>query len=84
MRPERGREYRPRLLLPALPRSRALPWVLGSVAAIALTFGLAAGQPVLVTAGIVGLGGVVVAFPLAAVIQGREPVEPPSGDSGKS
>jgi hypothetical protein len=83
VRPGREREYRPRLLLPALPRSRALPWVLGCAAVVALAFGLAAGQPAVVTAGAVGLGGVVVAFPLAGLILGREPVEPPSGDSGE-
>ena len=55
-------------LLPKLPLGRKGPWVLGASGAALLVYGLIDGNGATMIAGGAGLGGVVVAFPLAALI----------------
>lgn len=66
-----------RPIVPALPLGRAAPWVLGAVAAVLLLLGLWRGNGELALLGVVGLAGVVVAFPLSSLLLGRRPHDDP-------
>lgn len=57
---------------PILPLGSAAPWVLGTVGVVLLALGWAAGSRETLAAGAIALAVLVVAFPLAAVLLGRE------------
>ena len=65
-----------KLLLPAVPLGRKAPWILAGVSMAVLTYGLVAGERTTVAVGIIGLAGVIVAFPLARLVLPK-PEQPP-------
>ena len=67
-----------KLLFPAFPRPRALPWLLGGGAGAVAVTGLIRGDHETAILGIAGVAGALVAFPLANLIVGRDapPAEP--------
>lgn len=69
-----------RLLLPAFPGGRAMPWVLLGVSAAVLVAGFIRGDGATMAVGGVGLAGVVVGFPLARIVAGKPP--PSDGADG--
>ena len=66
-----------KLLFPAFPRTGALPWVLGGVSLAVVGFGLVSGDGTATTVGAVGLGGCIVAFPVARLLLGAGPDRTP-------
>ncbi len=64
-------------IFPAFPQTRALPWVLAGLAALALVYGIVTGGSGFEVLGGTVLGAVVVAYPLARVLLGPPPVEAP-------
>lgn len=60
---------------PILPFGSKGPWVLGAVALALLVYGLVSGAAGLIVVGAIGAGALLVAFPLAELLLGRE--EPP-------
>ena len=61
-----------KLLFPAFPQTRLLPWALGGVATAVLITGIVTGDEPTLTVGIVGLGACVVAWPLSRLLLGSE------------
>lgn len=57
---------------PLLPLGSAAPWVLGAVAAVLLVLGLIGGSREMVFASAVALFVLIVAFPLAALLLGKD------------
>lgn len=53
---------------PILPFGRWLPWALAAVGGALVARGVVTGDREMVLAGVIGLVGVVVAFPLASVL----------------
>lgn len=53
---------------PALPLGRWLPWALAGVGAALIIQGAVTGDGETVLAGVAGLAGVIVAFPLASLV----------------
>jgi len=70
-----------RTLLPAFPHPRLLPWVLGAAAAAALVLGIVTGRDEAALLGGIGLGAVVVGYPLARLVLG--PGEPAAPDDAE-
>jgi hypothetical protein len=62
----------PGRLHPSFPQRRLLPWALGGVSLAALLFGLVADNEGALAAGVVGLAGVIIAYPLAWLVAGRD------------
>lgn len=56
---------------PMLPLGRWLPWVLAAVGGLLIAWGLLTGDRETVLAGVVGVGAVLVAFPLGSLITRR-------------
>jgi hypothetical protein len=67
----------PGRLHPAFPQRHLLPWVLGGVSVAAVLYGVVADNEGALLAGSVGLAGVLIAYPLAWLVAGRE------GDGGE-
>ncbi len=56
---------------PALPLGRLLPWVLATVGALLIAWGLLRDDRETVLAGVVGVVAVLVAFPLGSLVTRR-------------
>ena len=57
-----------KLLFPAFPQKRALPWILGGISAAVIVTGLVIGDATMLTIGAIGAAGCVIAFPLSAFL----------------
>ena len=57
-----------KLLFPAFPQKRALPWILGGISAAVIITGLITGDATTLTIGAIGAAGCIIAFPLSALL----------------
>ncbi len=68
-----------RLLFPAFPKPKALPWGLAGVSALALVYGLVTSGSEAAILGAAGLAATVVGFPLARLLLGEDdPADEPA------
>ena len=74
-----------KLLFPAFPQSRALPWILAGTSGAVVAYGLFRGDGPATTVGVVGLAGCLIAFPIARLLLGTPPEDagpPPDPPEG--
>jgi hypothetical protein len=57
---------------PIIPFGTKGPWILGAIALALLVYGLITGSAGLIVVGAVGAAGLLIAFPLAELLLGRE------------
>lgn len=64
-----------RLMFPAFPNRRVLPWALTGLGVLGIGAGLIMDDGTLMTIGALGLGGAVAGYALSRLVLGAAPVE---------